>query len=209
MQRWSRERSLDWFSPVRRRPARSLPGVSDRPAIILALQLGGNNPIIARGRKPFAAASIVAPSAFVMTGQRCSCARRLIDPEGAGNDAMVAAVDAFAARFCIGAWDEDPEPAIGPLIFAAAGRTMFGLAASLVSLNAEPLRRYAEQARAGVPNWTGRLPMPPARCRSAGPVRQATTAPAPITPPITAPIRLQASKRRSRTRAANYRLPPA
>ena len=64
----------------------------DRPHVILALELGGNNPLIAWDGAPETVASIVAASAFATTGQRCSCARRLIVPEGAQGDAIVEAV---------------------------------------------------------------------------------------------------------------------
>lgn len=60
---------------------------ADRPEVILALELGGNNPIIVWDVCDVeAAASIVVQSAFVTTGQRCSCARRFIvgGAQGAG-----------------------------------------------------------------------------------------------------------------------------
>src|SRR5690606_9841496 len=53
---------------------------ADRPAVILALELGGNNPLVAWDGDADAAASIIVASAFITTGQRCSCARRLIVP---------------------------------------------------------------------------------------------------------------------------------
>ena len=50
---------------------------STRP--LLALELGGNNPIVVHEPADVeAAANIVAESAFVTAGQRCTCARRLI-----------------------------------------------------------------------------------------------------------------------------------
>ncbi len=92
----------------------------DRPEVILALELGGNNPLIAWDGDAQAIASIVVQSAFITTGQRCSCARRLIVPEGSAGDAIVAAVDALAARLTIGAWNDSAEPFMGPLVSAAA-----------------------------------------------------------------------------------------
>ena len=53
-----------------------------RPDVILALELGGNNPLIAWPPADVAAsANLIAHSAFVTSGQRCSCARRLIVPD--------------------------------------------------------------------------------------------------------------------------------
>jgi succinylglutamic semialdehyde dehydrogenase len=93
---------------------------ADRPDVILALELGGNNPLVAWDGDVEEAASVVVQSAFVTTGQRCSCARRLIVPEGRFGTALVEAVAAVAGRLTIGAWDETPEPYIGSLISAAA-----------------------------------------------------------------------------------------
>jgi succinylglutamic semialdehyde dehydrogenase len=66
---------------------------ADDPHVILALELGGNNPLVVWGAADAeAVAGIVVQSAFITTGQRCSCARRLILPEGAAGDAIVEAV---------------------------------------------------------------------------------------------------------------------
>ena len=100
----------------------------DRPAVILALELGGNNPLIVWDAEPEAAAQHIVQSAFVTTGQRCSCARRLILPAGAKGDAVIEAVLALADRLIIDAPDADPEPYMGPLISdraAAAARARF------------------------------------------------------------------------------------
>jgi succinylglutamic semialdehyde dehydrogenase len=52
---------------------------ADRPDVILALELGGNNPLVVwDAGDAEAAAALVVQSAFITTGQRCSCARRLI-----------------------------------------------------------------------------------------------------------------------------------
>ena len=96
----------------------------DRPEVILALELGGNNPLIVWDDvDPQAAAAIVVSSAFVTTGQRCSCARRLIVPEGPAGDRIVEATLALASRLTIGPWDGGEEPFMGPLISARAAET--------------------------------------------------------------------------------------
>src|SRR5690606_9434399 len=61
-------------------------------------------------------------SAFVTTGQRCSCARRLILPEGPAGDAVIEAVAALSDRLIYAPWDSDPEPYGGPLISARAAQ---------------------------------------------------------------------------------------
>ena len=112
----------------------------DRPEVILALELGGNNPIIAWDGDPAAIASIVVQSAFVTTGQRCSCARRLIVPEGAAGDTIIEAVAAFADRIGIGAWDDEPEPSIGPLISVEAAKAAREAVAALGRQGAQMIR---------------------------------------------------------------------
>lgn len=103
---------------------------ADRPDVILALELGGNNPLVAwQAGDPAAVAALVSQSAFITTGQRCSCARRLIVPDGAEGQAIIEAVLALVPKLSIGPWNGD-EPFMGPLIseraaghaLAAAGR---------------------------------------------------------------------------------------
>ncbi len=122
---------------------------ADRPKVILALELGGNNPLIAWDGNSDAIASIVVASAFITTGQRCSCARRLIVPQGAAGDAIVAAVVALSDRLVIGAWNDDPEPFMGPLISPAAATRVSEQVAELVRRGARPIRRI--EAVAGRP----------------------------------------------------------
>lgn len=114
-----------------------------RPHVILALELGGNNPIVAWDGDAEAAASIVAQSAFITAGQRCSCARRLIVPEGGAGDRIVEAVAALSARMQIDVWDAVPEPTFGPLISTAAAERAREDVRALISLGAReilPLR---------------------------------------------------------------------
>lgn len=92
----------------------------DRPDVILALELGGNNPLIAWDGDPDSAASIIVASAFISAGQRCSCARRLILPDGQAGDAILAAAVDYAGRLSIGNWDDAVEPSMGPLVSETA-----------------------------------------------------------------------------------------
>lgn len=94
----------------------------DRPHVILALELGGNNPLVAwdPDADPDVLANLVVHSAFITTGQRCSCARRLILPEGPAGDALVAALVDLSARLPIGAGED--QAFMGPLIGTTAAR---------------------------------------------------------------------------------------
>lgn len=104
---------------------------ADRPGVILALELGGNNPLVAwdADADPAVLANLVVHSAFITTGQRCSCARRLIVPTGPAGDALVAALVDLAARLPIGAGEDDAF--MGPLVGVGAAR---GARAALAGL---------------------------------------------------------------------------
>jgi len=94
---------------------------ADDPHVILALELGGNNPLVVwDAADAEAVAGIVVQSAFVTTGQRCSCARRLILPEGPQGDTIVEAVLALMDRLVFAPWTSTPEPYGGPLISTRA-----------------------------------------------------------------------------------------
>ncbi|MCZ4340753.1 succinylglutamate-semialdehyde dehydrogenase [Sphingomonadaceae bacterium G21617-S1] len=110
----------------------------DRPHVILALELGGNNPLIAWGDPETMAAAIV-QSAFITTGQRCSCARRLIIPDGIEGNATIEAVHTLAVRLRIGAWDDPEEPYMGPLISARAAQASLDAVAALRAKGAKAL----------------------------------------------------------------------
>ena len=52
---------------------------ADTPHKILALEMGGNNPIVVWDAKDLhAAAAVIVQSAYLSAGQRCTAARRLI-----------------------------------------------------------------------------------------------------------------------------------
>ena len=90
---------------------------ADDPHVILALELGGNNPLVVwDAADAQAVAGIAVQSAFITTGQRCSCARRLIVPEGPQGDAIVEAIAALSDRLIFAPWNSATEPYAGPLI---------------------------------------------------------------------------------------------
>ena len=112
-----------------------------RPDVILALEMGGNNPLIVwDAQDTAAAANLVVHSAYATTGQRCSCARRLIVPEGARGDAIVAAVAAQIDRVRFGRWDEEPAPFAGALISQGAAKMVLAAQARHVRNGAKAIR---------------------------------------------------------------------
>jgi succinylglutamic semialdehyde dehydrogenase len=106
----------------------------DRPEVILALELGGDNPLIVWGDvESEAAAAVIVQSAFITTGQRCSCARRLILPDGPAGDRIVEATVNLAQRLRIGAWDGLQEPFMGPLISGRAATSALARGQALIA----------------------------------------------------------------------------
>ena len=94
-----------------------------RPEKILALEMGGNNPLVVEPVADVeAAVYTIIQSAFISAGQRCTCARRLLVPEGAWGDALLARLVAVAAAIKVGAYNEQPAPFMGTLISMPAAR---------------------------------------------------------------------------------------
>lgn len=87
-----------------------------RPDKILALEMGGNNPIVVWDTPQIAdAATLVVQSAFTSAGQRCTAARRLIVKAGM-YDSVIGEVKRLTDRIIVGAPFDDPAPFMGPVI---------------------------------------------------------------------------------------------
>ena len=108
-------------SPARRAPAwRSTASSPTTPHKILALELGGNNPIVVWDATDIdAAAAIVVQSAYLSAGQRCTAARRLIVEDGAEGP-LVEAIVKLIDRIIVDHPHADPQPFMGPVIDHAA-----------------------------------------------------------------------------------------
>jgi succinylglutamic semialdehyde dehydrogenase len=93
---------------------------AETPQKILALEMGGNNPLIVWDTPDFYTAAIVTvQSAFLSAGQRCTAARRLIVKDGAHED-LIANICKIAERLIIGEPHAHPAPFMGPVIDNAA-----------------------------------------------------------------------------------------
>lgn len=87
------------------------------PEKILALEMGGNNALIVHEAADHTAAALIAlQSAYLSSGQRCTCARRLIVPRGEAGDLFLARLAQLASSVVVGAYTDTPEPFMGPLI---------------------------------------------------------------------------------------------
>ncbi|GLZ87809.1 N-succinylglutamate 5-semialdehyde dehydrogenase [Metapseudomonas resinovorans] len=94
-----------------------------RPDKILALEMGGNNPLVVdQVQDVDAAVYTIIQSAFISAGQRCTCARRLLVPEGAWGDALLARLVSVASTIKVGAFDAQPAPFMGSVVSLDAAR---------------------------------------------------------------------------------------
>ncbi len=88
-----------------------------RPEVLLALEMGGNNPlVITRVQNVEAAAFTTLQSAFISSGQRCTCARRLVITEDGNGEEVLHALIEAAQKIKIGRYDDEPQPFYGTLI---------------------------------------------------------------------------------------------
>ncbi len=91
-----------------------------RPDKILALEMGGNNPIVVCDTPKITdAAALIIQSAFTSAGQRCTAGRRLII-KASMYDAVMGEVKRLADRIIVGAPFDEPAPFMGPVIDNAA-----------------------------------------------------------------------------------------
>ena len=123
--------------------------LASRPHLILALELGGNNPVVAWDGKVGPAASVIAESAFISAGQRCACARRLILPRGEWGDAVLEHVTELTKQVRVGSWDGDPEPFMGPLVDGVAAAGAMAAYQRLVELGARPIAALSRRTDLG------------------------------------------------------------
>jgi len=87
-----------------------------QPGKILALEMGGNNPLVVWDTPEIgAAAALVIQSAFLSSGQRCTAASRLIVRDAMA-DALIAEVKKLADRVIVDHPHADPQPYMGPVI---------------------------------------------------------------------------------------------
>lgn len=120
-----------------------------RPEVILALEMGGNNPLIMWDPADIeAAADVAAQSAFLTTGQRCSCARRVILPKGKWGDEVVDAIIARAKELRIGDHTEE-DAFMGPLVSEQAAQNATDFQMMLSKRGGKSLRRLKRLEREG------------------------------------------------------------
>ncbi|MDB5289123.1 MAG: succinylglutamate-semialdehyde dehydrogenase, partial [Phycisphaerales bacterium] len=112
----------------------------DQPNKIIALEMGGNNPLIVWEPADLdAAAYLTIQSAYLTSGQRCSCARRLIVSKSPRSRAFVDRLVAMIETIRVGHHSERPEPFMGSVISEAAADRMLDAQRDFIARGAKPL----------------------------------------------------------------------
>jgi len=89
---------------------------AETPGKMLALEMGGNNPIIVWDSPTIRDAAILCvQSAFTTAGQRCTAARRLIVRDGA-HEPLIEEICKIIGQLIVGEPHADPAPFMGPVI---------------------------------------------------------------------------------------------
>lgn len=111
-----------------------------QPEKILALEMGGNNPLVITPVDNVKAAlhdCII--SAFISAGQRCTCARRLLLPASPWGDQFLQQLIQACQKIRIGLYDDTPQPFMGSLINKTAADSILNAQRQLQHLGAKLL----------------------------------------------------------------------
>lgn len=96
-----------------------------QPGKILALEMGGNNPLIVKGVDNVdGAVHDIIQSAYVTTGQRCVCARKLFIEEGTVGDALIKRLIEVTNNIKVGHYNDEDQPFMGSMISEKAALSM-------------------------------------------------------------------------------------
>jgi len=96
-----------------------------QPGKMLALEMGGNNPLVVWDvQNVDAAVHHAVMSAFISAGQRCTCARRLIVQDGPQGQAFIDRLVDVAGKLAVGPSNAEPQPFMGPVVSAAVAKRL-------------------------------------------------------------------------------------
>jgi succinylglutamic semialdehyde dehydrogenase len=114
---------------------------AESPQKILALEMSGNNPIIAWNPADLhAAAAIIVQSAYLSAGQRCTGASRLI-VNNETCEPLIAAITDVIDRIIVGDPHADPAPFMGPVVDNAAADALQEHFLDMLMLGGKAIRR--------------------------------------------------------------------
>ena len=110
------------------------------PGKILALEMGGNNPLIVKEVEDTeAAVHDIVQSAYITSGQRCTCARRVFIPATEQGDAILSRLIEVTKDIHVDEYDAQDQPFMGAMISAHAAKLMVDAQKQLVEMGAKVL----------------------------------------------------------------------
>ncbi|CAM3518193.1 succinylglutamate-semialdehyde dehydrogenase [Parendozoicomonas haliclonae] len=110
------------------------------PGKILALEMGGNNPLVVGEVSDLrAAVHETIQSAYITAGQRCTCARRLYVPVGETGDQFISQLAEATRRIKVGLDDGEDQPFMGSMISVQAAKGMIAAQQRLQELGGKSL----------------------------------------------------------------------
>ena len=105
-----------------------------QPGKMLALEMGGNNPLVVWDVADIdAAVHHTVMSAFISPGQRCTCARRLIVQDTPAGAAFIARLVQVASQLVVGRSNASPQPFMGPVVSSAVAARLVQAQADMVA----------------------------------------------------------------------------
>lgn len=112
-----------------------------QPEKMLALEMGGNNPLIVGSDfgEQDAAVHTIIQSAFISAGQRCTCARRLFVPYGDKGDALLSRLTEVAKELVVDQPFAEKQPFMGSLISRVAAEQIIAAKQALIDQGARAL----------------------------------------------------------------------
>ena len=112
----------------------------------LGSEMGGNNPLIVKDVVDVdAAVHDIVQSAFITSGQRCTCARRLFLPADAQGDAILARLIEVTKNIKVGDYDAEDQPFMGAMISSNAAALMVKAQQELENLGGKVLVRLEQK----------------------------------------------------------------
>ncbi|MGM7448530.1 UNVERIFIED_ORG: succinylglutamic semialdehyde dehydrogenase [Idiomarina abyssalis] len=116
-----------------------------RPDKILALEMGGNNPLLVTNVADIdAAVHNIVQSAFITSGQRCTCARRLFIEDSEQGRAVLERLIEVTENILVDDYEADPQPFMGAMISAKAAGEMVDAQNELLHKGAKSLVRMKQ-----------------------------------------------------------------
>lgn len=113
---------------------------SKHPDRVLALEMGGNNPLVVHNIENLEAAAYqVVQSAYLTSGQRCTCARRLIITDFPLREPFIEKLASLIKTITVASPSSNPEPFMGPVISIESANNILDAQADWIQNGAQPI----------------------------------------------------------------------